>query len=73
MTEWTDFGSLGSGDAQSAPQAPAGPLPAGPPAEDIFTLWARVLAGELTEDAAATAAAGLRTVADTALREARAS
>jgi hypothetical protein len=50
-TEWFDFGSLGGQPAPSGRLAD--PPPVGLPWEDIFTLWARVLVGELTQDAAA--------------------
>jgi hypothetical protein len=77
-TEWFDFSSLGGQPASGSP-APrwpsrrplAGrPPAAGLPEEDIFTLWARALDGELTEDAAADSAARLETVDRSALTEA---
>ncbi len=67
-TEWFDFGSL---RGQPAPGGLlAEPPSAGPPGGDIFTLWAQVLAGELTQEAAAKAAAQLEMVTDSALTEA---
>ena len=67
-TEWFDLGSLAG---QPAPDGRhVGQPSAGLPEEDIFTLWARAMDGELTEDAAAGSAARLVTVADSALTEA---
>jgi hypothetical protein len=77
-TEWFDFGSL---DGQPAPRPPARrrlarrpparrPPTAGVPEPDIFTIWARAIDGELTDDAAADSAARLEMVADSALTEA---
>ena len=68
-TEWFDFGSL------SGRPAPGGrhvgqPWAGGLPEEDIFTLWARTMDGELTVAAAVGSAARLGTVADSALTEA---
>src|ERR1700688_722828 len=67
-TEWFDFGFLGG---QPAPGGRHVGQPwAGLPEEDIFTLWARAMAAELTVAAAVGSAARLGTVADSALTEA---
>ena len=68
-TEWFDFGSLGGQPAPGGRHV-GQPWAGGLPEEDIFTLWARVLDGELTVDAAVGSAARLETVADSALTEA---
>jgi hypothetical protein len=78
MTEWFDFGSPGGQPTPRRPgrqwlarRPPARRAPAADlPAEDIFTLWARTMDGELTEDAAVGSAARLGVVADRALTEA---
>jgi len=67
MPEWFRFGAQETGaDAGQAGQ----PTQGEPPAEHIFTLWARVLAGELTMDTAITAAQRLETPDASALKEA---
>jgi hypothetical protein len=76
--EWFDFGSLGG---QPPPQRPARrrlarrraaqPPPAvGLPEEDVFTLWARAMVGELTVEAATASAGRLEAISDSALTDA---
>ena len=63
--EWSQFGAQETGaDAGQAGQ----PTQGGPPAEHIFTLWARVLAGELTMDTAIKASQRLETPDASALK-----
>ena len=65
--EWFQFGAKETGaDAGQAGQ----PAQGEPPAEHIFTLWARVLAGELTMEMAIKAAQQLETPNASALKEA---
>jgi hypothetical protein len=71
-TEWFDLGShLGRPASRPGNQGLAQQPPtAGLPAEDVFTLWARTMEGELTEPAAAASAIRLETITDNALTEA---